>query len=98
MRPVLYVILDGLGDRPIPALGDRTPLEAAAVPHLISLARRGRTGLVQPAGVGTARGPTARGTATRASVPSPTLPDRGGSEPVAPGFRFAPGDWRPGGN
>src|SRR2546430_12451267 len=54
MRTVLYVILDGLGDRPIPALGGRTPLEAAAVPHLTCLARRGRTGLVQTVGVGIA--------------------------------------------
>src|SRR5438876_820346 len=54
MRPIFYVILDGLGDRPTPALGGRTPLEAAEVPNLTSLARRGRTGLVRTVGEGIA--------------------------------------------
>ena len=43
---LLYVCLDGLGDDPIPELGDRTPLEAARTPSLDSLAERGRTGNV----------------------------------------------------
>lgn len=44
-----YVILvgDGMGDYPIPELGGRTPLEAAAVPHLDELARRGELGLAR---------------------------------------------------
>src|ERR687888_2407084 len=46
MDRLLYVCLDGLGDDPIPALGDRTPLEAAETPFLDSLATRGRTGNV----------------------------------------------------
>jgi len=41
-----YVILvgDGMGDYPIPELGGKTPLEAAATPHLDELARRGELG------------------------------------------------------
>ena len=54
MARILYVILDGLGDRPAPALEDRTPLEAAAVPFLGALALEGRTGLVQTVGKGIA--------------------------------------------
>jgi 2,3-bisphosphoglycerate-independent phosphoglycerate mutase len=46
VRRLLYVCLDGLGDDPIPELGNRTPLEAADTPFLDSLARRGRTGNV----------------------------------------------------
>jgi 2,3-bisphosphoglycerate-independent phosphoglycerate mutase len=46
MRRLLYVCLDGLGDDPIPQLGNRTPLEAAETPFLDSLAARGRTGSV----------------------------------------------------
>jgi 2,3-bisphosphoglycerate-independent phosphoglycerate mutase len=46
MRKILYVVLDGLGDRPIASLGGRTPLEAAATPHLDALAARGQTGLM----------------------------------------------------
>jgi 2,3-bisphosphoglycerate-independent phosphoglycerate mutase len=41
-----YVILvgDGMGDYPIPELGGKTPLQAAATPHLDELARRGELG------------------------------------------------------
>lgn len=41
-----YVILvgDGMGDYPIPELGGRTPLEAAATPNLDRLARQGELG------------------------------------------------------
>ncbi|MDR5709730.1 MAG: 2,3-bisphosphoglycerate-independent phosphoglycerate mutase [Armatimonadota bacterium] len=54
MSKILYVILDGLGDRPIPALGDRTPLEAASTPHLDALAEQGQQGLVVTVGEGIA--------------------------------------------
>lgn len=46
MRKVLYVILDGLADRPVAALGGRTPLEAARTPNLDALAASGQQGLV----------------------------------------------------
>jgi 2,3-bisphosphoglycerate-independent phosphoglycerate mutase len=41
-----YVILvgDGMGDYPVVELGGKTPLEAAATPHLDELARRGELG------------------------------------------------------
>src|SRR5215467_5279546 len=54
MARILYTILDGLGDRPVPSLGNRTPLEAAAVPCLGALTLDGRTGLVQTVGKGIA--------------------------------------------
>ncbi len=34
------IVPDGLGDWPIPELGDKTPLEAAEIPHLHELAKR----------------------------------------------------------
>lgn len=43
---MLYVIMDGLGDRPIPELGGRTPLEAAHTPCFDGLAASGLTGLM----------------------------------------------------
>src|SRR5918911_1621817 len=46
MKKILYVVLDGLGDRPIEALGGKTPLEAADTPYLDELAQRGETGLM----------------------------------------------------
>jgi 2,3-bisphosphoglycerate-independent phosphoglycerate mutase len=52
--PLLYVILDGLGDDPIPEFDGRTPLEAAATPNLDSLAARGVNGTVVTVGEGVA--------------------------------------------
>lgn len=54
MRKILYVVLDGLGDRPIPELGGRTPLEAADTPFLDELAQKGETGLMDTIGPGIA--------------------------------------------
>ncbi|MDI6891737.1 MAG: alkaline phosphatase family protein [Actinomycetota bacterium] len=53
---VLLIILDGLGDRPAPELGGKTPLEAACTPNLDSLAARGITGLMDPISPGIAPG------------------------------------------
>ncbi|RJP23912.1 MAG: 2,3-bisphosphoglycerate-independent phosphoglycerate mutase [Candidatus Abyssobacteria bacterium SURF_5] len=46
MKKILYIVLDGLGDRPTPSLGDRTPLEAAETPEMDRLARRGENGVM----------------------------------------------------
>lgn len=47
-RRGVLIILDGLGDRAIPALGGLTPLEAASTPNLDRLVARGQCGLVDP--------------------------------------------------
>ena len=47
-RNGLIIILDGLGDRPIPDLDGATPLEAAHTPNMNELVSRGRCGLVDP--------------------------------------------------
>ncbi len=52
--PVVLLILDGLGDRPIPQLGNRTPAEAARTPVLDRLTRRGASGWHLPLGWGRA--------------------------------------------
>lgn len=43
-RKILLFIMDGLGDRPIPELENKTPLEAAVTPILDDLAKMGITG------------------------------------------------------
>lgn len=48
MKKVFLVILDGLGDRQIEELGNKTPLEAANIPNLDYMAENGITGLMQP--------------------------------------------------
>lgn len=52
--PVVLVVLDGLGDRPIPELEGRTPSEAALTPVLDRLTRRGASGWHIPFGWGRA--------------------------------------------
>ncbi|MDN5915397.1 MAG: alkaline phosphatase family protein [Pseudonocardia sp.] len=52
--PVVLIVLDGLGDRPIPELGGATPSEAADIPHLDALAARGCSGWHVPFGWGAA--------------------------------------------
>ncbi len=49
-----YVLLDGCGDRPVPALNYATPLEAAYTPHLDRIASRSRLGTVTTVGKGIA--------------------------------------------
>ena len=50
----VFLIIDGLGDLPVPELNGRTPLEAACTPVLDRLAGAGRYGLVDPTAPGAA--------------------------------------------
>jgi 2,3-bisphosphoglycerate-independent phosphoglycerate mutase len=51
---LVYVLLDGIGDLPHPALNDLTPLEAAFTPNLDALTRNGAMGRVISVGKGIA--------------------------------------------
>jgi 2,3-bisphosphoglycerate-independent phosphoglycerate mutase len=51
---VALIVLDGLGDRPHPDTGGKSPVEAAATPQLDSLVRRGAMGQVVVIGPGVA--------------------------------------------
>ncbi|HDP69694.1 MAG TPA: 2,3-bisphosphoglycerate-independent phosphoglycerate mutase [Actinobacteria bacterium] len=53
---VLFVTLDGLGDRPAPELDGKTPLEAAYIPNLNKLASYGITGMLNSLPPGIAPG------------------------------------------
>ena len=50
--PILFFLLDGLGDWPCRELGGATPLEAAHTPALDAVAARGANGIVYPLGAG----------------------------------------------
>lgn len=52
MKKIIFVILDGLGDRPVAAFDDRTPLEYANTPNLDRMAREGMCGIVDVLGRG----------------------------------------------
>lgn len=48
MKKILFIVIDGLGDKPIPQLGNKTPLEAAKTPNLDWLAKNGICGFLEP--------------------------------------------------
>lgn len=54
MHRILYIVLDGLGDRPCKALGGKTPLEAADAPVLNRAAKTAQLGLMYPVEKGVA--------------------------------------------
>ncbi|HJU57521.1 MAG TPA: 2,3-bisphosphoglycerate-independent phosphoglycerate mutase [Actinomycetota bacterium] len=92
MKQLLYVCLDGLGDEPVPELGDRTPLEAAWTPFLDSLARRGRTGTVVTVGDGIAPESDIAVFAILGYDPREEHPGRGVVEAVGTGIEYRDGD------
>jgi 2,3-bisphosphoglycerate-independent phosphoglycerate mutase len=92
MHRLLYVCLDGLADDPVPALGDRTPLEAADTPNLDRLALRGRTGTVVTVGEGIAPESDIAVFAILGYDPRGEHPGRGVVEAVGVGMDFADGD------
>ncbi len=52
LKKVLFIICDGLGDRPVKKLGNKTPLEAAQTPNLDKLATGAECGLMHTLGRG----------------------------------------------
>ncbi len=92
MVPILYVILDGLGDRAGPASGNRTPLAAAAVPFLGAMTLEGRTGLVQTVGEGIAPESDVAVIAMLGYDPFTYHTGRGVFEAVGGGIPFRDGD------
>jgi 2,3-bisphosphoglycerate-independent phosphoglycerate mutase len=89
---LLYVCLDGLGDDPIPALGDRTPLEAARTPFMDALAAQGRTGTVVTVGPGIAPESDIAVFAILGYDPREEHPGRGVVEAVGADMDFRQGD------
>lgn len=52
MEKVIFIVCDGLSDRPIPELGRKTPLEAADTPNLDRLAKEGISGVMNTVEIG----------------------------------------------
>ncbi|NKB89191.1 MAG: 2,3-bisphosphoglycerate-independent phosphoglycerate mutase [Acidobacteria bacterium] len=88
--PALLLIIDGLADRPVRALGGRTPLQAATTPTLDRLANEGRLGIADPVGPGIVPD-TAAGTLALFGQ-SPAALKRGPVEALGAGIRMSPDD------
>ena len=88
--PTLLLIIDGLPDRPVRALGGRTPLQAANTPTLDRLAAEGQTGLADPVTPGVVPD-TATGCLALFGQ-SPLALKRGPVEALGAGIALSPGD------
>ncbi len=88
--PTLLVFVDGLPDRPVRALGGRTPLEAARTPVLDRLAREGRSGIAHPVAPGVTPD-TASGSLAIFGQPPRALA-RGPVEAIGAGLELGPQD------
>ncbi len=90
--PILYVILDGVGDLPNHEHGDQTPLEAAATPNLDKLAASGRMGIVYTVKRGFAPESDAGVFSLLSYDPSKLDLSRGVVEALGAGIDFRTGD------
>lgn len=89
----LLIVLDGLGDRPIPALDNQTPLERAYTPNMDRLLASGMCGLADPLSPGVPVG-THTGTGLLFGLPVRAAIDlsRGPVEAAGIGLISQPGD------
>lgn len=88
----LLLIADGLGDRPVPAMGNKTPLEYAATPTLDRLAREGECGLMDPIAPGIRAGSDTAHLAILGYDPYKVYQGRGPFEALGIGMEVRGGD------
>jgi len=90
---ILLIVIDGLGDEPIPQLKNKTPLEKAETPNLDFLAKKGILGLVLPY-FEKGKLPTSEDThlALFGFDPKISNPGRGVLEVLGIGMEILPGD------
>ncbi|MCH8253448.1 MAG: 2,3-bisphosphoglycerate-independent phosphoglycerate mutase [Planctomycetes bacterium] len=88
----ILLIIDGLGDRPIAALGDRTPLEAAHTPNLDRLATSAECGMMHTVGRGVRPGSDVAHLAIFGYERSLYYPGRGPIEAAGIGVPLEDGD------
>jgi 2,3-bisphosphoglycerate-independent phosphoglycerate mutase len=91
-KAIAYVVLDGVGDRPVPEFGNRTPLEAAETPNLDRLAARGTMGLVFTVGRGIAPESDAGVFSLLSYDPFKIDLSRGAVEAIGAGIDYRDGD------
>lgn len=90
-KKIILAIADGLGDRPIASLKNKTPLEYAETPTLDQLAKEGATGIVDILGAGIPVG-TDLGHMILFGYGLKDYPGRGPIEASGAGLLLKPGD------
>ncbi|MFW9906872.1 MAG: 2,3-bisphosphoglycerate-independent phosphoglycerate mutase [Candidatus Thorarchaeota archaeon] len=91
-RKILFFLMDGVGDRPIPELNDRTPLEAAKTPIMNKLAKIGITGQLHTIGRGITPGSDTAHLALFGYDPYEVYTGRGPYEASGTDLPIKPGD------
>jgi len=91
-RTAILFIMDGLGDRPVPDLNGKTPLEFANTPTFDMLVSQGQSGLMDVIGPGITPGSDAAHLALFGYDPYENYPGRGPLEAQGAGLSTKPGD------
>lgn len=92
MKKILLIILDGLGDRSSPTLGNRTPLQAAKKKNINALALKGMVGLFEPIAPGIRPGSDTAHLSILGYDPYRVYTGRGPFEALGLGMELKPGD------
>ncbi|MFW9805331.1 MAG: 2,3-bisphosphoglycerate-independent phosphoglycerate mutase [Candidatus Thorarchaeota archaeon] len=91
-RIAVLVVMDGLGDRPLKELNNKTPLDAAKTPTFDRLAAEGQSGLMNVIGPGLTPGSDTAHLALFGYDPIADYPGRGPLEAFGAGLATKPGD------
>ncbi len=89
---VLFVVCDGMADRPVRELGRKTPLQVAKTPNMDRLAEIGITGIVDPVAPGVPPGSDVANMALLGYDPYEHYTGRGAFEALGTGIDLRPGD------
>lgn len=92
MKKILFVVLDGLGDRPNPVLHGETPLQAAYRPNLNALVSSGLGGMMYPVRKGLVCGSDTSHLSLLGYDPERVYTGRGPFEAMGLGIVSKPGD------
>ncbi len=88
---ILLIIIDGVGDRPCPSLGNKTPLQAAKLPNLDYLAKTGICGIMDPISPGIRAGSDTSHLSLLGYPPQSYYTGRGPLEAAGCGIAMEPG-------
>ena len=91
-RKAVFIVMDGVGDRPLQELGGKTPLQAAKTPVFDRLAKEGQNALMDVIGPGITPGSDAAHLALFGYDPKQEYPGRGPLETMGTGLESKPGD------
>ena len=92
MKKILMIVLDGLADRPVATLGNKTPLQAANTPNIDWFAEHGMCGIMDPIAPGIRPGSDTSHLAILGYDPHKVYTGRGPFEAAGVGLALEPGD------